>query len=279
MKAKESNDIVSQIINNRRLVYIFLPAMAYVSHLNPFWIFTNGGDEQFKVPNLGLLFLFEFPLILIGIYYIFNLKQIERSSKIVIFIWVLSSILPGAITTGFPHAMRIYQILPVPQILSALGALYIFEHIKAQRIAVGVAFLIMIWGTTILFYSYFIEFPKKTAHQFQYGVIQALQFARENEADYKKIYVSNKQKLFQSYMFYLFLNKYSPILYQNEGGTISGGFAEDHNIGKYHFGNISNITQKNSLIISNPEEITNGKIVKKIYYFDGKDAIWISEVP
>lgn len=279
MQAKESNDIFTQIINNRRLVYVLLPATAYISHLNPIWLFTNGGDEQFKIPNLGLLFLFEFPLILIGIYHIFIVKQIEKSSKIVIFIWVLISILPAAITTGFPHAMRIYQILPLPQFLAALGVLFLFERIKRRRIVIVAASLIIIWGVVTLFNSYFIEFPKKTAHQFQYGVTQALQFAAENENKYEQIYVSNKQNLFQSYMFYLFFTRYDPTLYQKDGGTISGGFAEEHSIGKYHFGNISNITQKRSLIISNPEETTDGKIVKKIYYPDGKEAIWISEVP
>ena len=36
-------------------------------------------------------------------------------------------------------------------------------------------------------------------------------------------------------MFFLFFSQYDPVKYLKEGGTISGGYAKTHKIGKYEF--------------------------------------------
>jgi len=36
-------------------------------------------------------------------------------------------------------------------------------------------------------------------------------------------------------MFFLFFSQYDPVQYQALGGTVSGGFAESHQIGKFSF--------------------------------------------
>lgn len=273
-------DYLGKVIDNRRNLYGNLFITSYLSHLNPVWLFTNGGDEQFKIPEIGLLHIFEFPLIIIGLFYLIRTDSINKKNKLFILGWFFVSILPGAITNGYPHAMRIFQILPIFSILSGLGLYQVLKFPKRKYLRYGVYFMVVtVIGYSLMtfYHEYFVNFPRENAKQFQYGINEAYKYAQNNEDKYDAVYVSNNGNLFESYMFYLFFNKYDPILYQKNGGSISGGFAEEHNIGKYHFGNLKHITQKNILVISNPEESVNTKTIAKIYYPDGKDALWISE--
>jgi 4-amino-4-deoxy-L-arabinose transferase-like glycosyltransferase len=274
------SNYLGKVVDNRRNLYGNLFVTSYLSHLNPVWLFTNGGDEQFKIPEMGLLYIFEFPLILIGLFYLIKTDSINKKSKVFIFCWFFIAILPGAITNGYPHAMRVFQILPIFSILSGFGLYQVLKFPKGKYFK-GVCFAVIViigYALMTFYHEYFVNFPKEDAKQFQYGISEAYKYAQNNENKYDAVYVSNNGNLFESYMFYLFFNKYNPILYQKNGGSISGGFAEEHNISKYHFGNLKHLTQKNILVISNPEENVNTRIITKIYYPDGKDALWISEV-
>ncbi len=91
---------------------------------------------------------------------------------------------------------------------------------------------------------------------------------------YDKIVVSNKENLYQSYMFYLFYSRFDPATYQKLGGTISGGYAETHQIGKIIFRPIDwNKDQflKNTLFLANPGEIPSSvSMVESFNFLDGK---------
>lgn len=276
LEARENNDLISQVINNRRVVYILLPMNAYISHLNPMWLFLNGGEEPFKVPNNGLLYIFDLPFIVLGFFILFLTKKIERRTKILLGVWMAASILPGAITTGFPHAMRTYQLLPVPHILIALGVVSLLASVK-NKMALFAIVTLYIFSISLFAYSYFQLFPQSIAWQFQYGIKDAFVYAKSVEDKYPKIFVENNKNLFQSYMFYLFFNQYDPAKYQEIGGTISGGYAQTHKIGKYFFGPIPDKIDSKSLLILNSDS-KRVKGVKKLFYFpDGKPALKIIE--
>lgn len=272
--AKEKNDIVGQLINNRRFVYVSLPVNAYISHLNPFWLFSNGPDEPFKAPFLGLFYPYDLLLMLLGILILFRKPTISRRTKIFILIWCVSSIVPGAITTGFPHAMRIFQILPIPHLFMALGLVSCLSKVKIKNILIFVVLLYLAVSSILFYKSYFEKLPL-IGYQFQYGVDKALNFAITYENEYDKIYISNSGNLFESYMFYLFLSKFDPAQYQHSGGTISGGYAQEHKIGKFNFVDLSKHKGMKGLIIQNPSESFEGVLLSKIYFLNGRDALWI----
>lgn len=81
LKDKQEGNILGQIIHNRRAAYVTLFAEAYTSHLNPFWLSANFGGEQFKVPGVGLFYLFELPFLLLGVYFLFQSPSIFEGWK------------------------------------------------------------------------------------------------------------------------------------------------------------------------------------------------------
>lgn len=278
---RQNNDIFGLIYDNRKAASVLLISNAYLSHFDPTWLFLNKGEEPFKAPAMGLLYLFELPLILISLMFLRS-SGIHKKNIALITVLGLIGILPASITTGYPHAMRVYTLLPIPQILAAIGFISIFSFIrnkKFQHLFLSSSLVIVIFSVLWFFHSYFTLLPKELGSHFQYGVINALAYADTIDEKYDKVVVSNKEKLFESYMFYLYLNKYDPSSYQKKGGTISGGFEEEHSIDNYTFGDIKDKIDRNRLYIINPEEKTpKMRVVKEIKYPNGELALIIAEI-
>jgi hypothetical protein len=68
---------------------------------------------------------------------------------------------------------------------------------------------------------------------------QAIKYVLSVQDKYEKIVFSRNGQLNQSYMFFLYFGQIDPAWYQKQGGTLSGGFNEDHYFGKYEFRNIN----------------------------------------
>lgn len=277
---RQNNDLLGLIYDNRKIATSLLLTQSYLSHFDPVWLFLNKGEEPFKAPTFGLLYLFELPLIFISL--LFLLKSNIESKKIVfLIIFGLITILPASLTTGFPHAMRAYSFLPVPQIFAAVGFVSIAAFIKNK----SGKYLFAIASITILMFSvswyshaYFSLLPRELGHHFQYGVVDALKYSDTIDEKYSLVVVSNKERLFESYMFYLYTKKYNPHDYQKSGGTVSGGFAQEHKIGNYMFGDIDSNIIENSLYIINPSEVTSSMdILKEIKDLEGKTVLLITE--
>jgi hypothetical protein len=250
----------------------------YFSHFNPRWLFSNSGKDAHKVPNMGLLNIWELPFILIGIYVFFvgvsKVVKVNAKIKALIFIWFLSSPLPAAVTTQAPHAMRTYTFLPIWQIFGALGIFFLYKKFKELRKTQVLSFVFLVAFSLITFYkNYFVVFPKEQSDSFQYAMHQSVSYVLENEAKYKKIIFSNKNNLYQSYMFFLFGSKYDPDLYQKQGGTVSGGYAETHKFGKYEFRPIAWEEDKRipgNLLIGNINDFP--KNIHTIKFFTNRDG-------
>ena len=182
------------------------------------------------------------------------------------FIWFFVSPIPAAITTQAPHAMRSYTMLPMWQIFSAFGIGTILSWFRLKYLRASATILlglVMTIGVLIFTKQYFIVFPSLQSDSFQYPLAQAIPYVATHEGSYSEIIFSNKDALYQSYMFFLFFTKYDPVHYHEFGGTVSGGYEETHTIGKFQFRPIVWEKDKlipNALIIGNsaefPEDIS-----------------------
>lgn len=280
IESRQNGDIVGLILNNQKVSGAILIGNAYLSHFDPIWLASNKGKESFKTPKMGLLYPTEIVFILISLFFFWKSK-IPKKNLFVIVSLLFITIIPASLTTGYPHAMRAYSVLPIPQILAAIGLISILSLIKKQKIQIAILFVIFV-ATTIsilgFYKSYYLELPKDLANHFQYGALTAFSEAAKIDKNYQRVVVSNKDRLFESYMFYLYSKKYDPLIYQKMGGTKSGGFAEEHTIDNYVFGEVESKIGKPQLYIINPEEKTsNMKLIKEIRYPNGEVALIIAQ--
>lgn len=250
----------------------------YLLHFKPMWLFTNSGGESFKVPHLGLLYLWEIPFIIIGIWAFLKNRDLDVRAKKIVFLWLFLAPFPAAVATQAPHAMRSYAFLPTWQIFTAFGLMYLFVALKKIKALTLLAFAFLIAISLQSFYkNYYSVFPKEQSRSFLYALSKAIGYVLARENAYEKIVFSNTDNTYQSYMMYLYYSRFDPGLYQLLGGTKSGGYAETHNIGTVEFRPINwakDQSLKNTLFLVNPGEIPSSvSTLESFNYLNGKPGV------
>lgn len=204
----------------------------YFLHFSYNFLFSKGdSNPRSQIPGHGQLYLFELPLILFG------LIAIIKSKKILYFLplaLLLLAPVPAAITKESPHALRSLLAAPSLAMISALGVLFLREHIKKFGIVVV---LVVIIAYCLSFESYMVDFLTKysaeTSSDWQY--------------EYKEVFANQKSgivsdKYGQPYIFALYYLKYPPEKFREEvklNSVDRWGFSRVSSFNGFEFPNIN----------------------------------------
>jgi 4-amino-4-deoxy-L-arabinose transferase-like glycosyltransferase len=234
----EKGFVPGRLIHNRRIRFALRFLQSYFAHWDLNWLFVNGeGDvPRHHVPDVGLLYLWELPFILIGIYQLFFSER--KKAKQAVFSWFLLAPVAAAVSADAPHGVRTLCMLPTWHVFTALGVLKTHQYLKSKKelckylgyFAIGSGF---IFNFVFYLHQYHVHQPLEYSRFWQYGYKQLYNELEKLEPEYEEIRVSIEAE--QPYMFYLFYSKYPPQKYLEAGGTKSGGFWEEHGLGKYQF--------------------------------------------
>jgi len=282
-----SNNELGKILDNRRIVYLKATLDGYLSHFNPNWL-LHGDIARHHAPEMGLIYIWEYPFILIGIY-ILLFSKFRMRTKLFIFFWFLLAPLPASITTGVPHGVRTLNFLPTWQIFTALGliaaygSISTFKHkvinIKIKYILIVLFLLFAGFNFTYYLNQYFVQQNYFHAEDWLYGHKEVMQEVLKREGNFSKVIITNKEPFDRSNMYYLFYSKYSPQKYQNSNPS-SGGFAVLPEFGKYSFRPINwkeDESLTDTLVVGLPSEIPQSSASFTVYYPDGRPAAVIVE--
>lgn len=276
------------IFDNRRIVWTLKLLDGYLSHYSLKWLFFTGDNPRHHAPDMGLLYVWEAPFLLWGMYTIARRRSMIAR---VLFGWFLIAPIAASPTTELPHAIRTLVFLPTFQIFTAVGVFQSVSSVKRQvssKISIikkGFLFLLITslllliaFNLTYYFHMYFGHMNREVSKYWQYGYKQAVEYANANYRKYKKIIVSTE--LEQPHVFFLYYLGFDPKKYLEEGGTRSGGFEEVKNrFDIFEFRPIDwdlEKRNKEELYIGTPKEI-RGTILESINYLDGSEAIRIAE--
>jgi 4-amino-4-deoxy-L-arabinose transferase-like glycosyltransferase len=276
-------DPIVQLMDNWRIMYPKKVIEQYLSHWNPNWLFITGDIARHHPPGMGILYLWQLPILLIGCYALYRGKHIPNSTKWMVTAWILLSPIPASVTSGVPHAVRALMLVPAYALLTGLGAVYLWGVLARYQPWIRLGSLVMICFVVAFSFAYylnqyFVQLNYFTARDWQYGYAQIVQEVASREANYDRIIVSNREPLDQSYMFFLFYLKYPPMLYQ--GANKTAGFAETIRFGKYEFRHIDRNADAqipNALFVVTAETDMQGNIIKTVSYPDGTPAISLVE--
>ncbi len=264
--------IWSKIVNNRRVFYGTEFAKHYLDNLDPHFLFIKGdGNPKFSTQDIGQLFLWDLPFLIIGAFILFRKKE---GYYWLIPIWLLLGIIPAATARETPHALRIETVLPTFQILTALGFVFFIDQLKTRlqpKMIIGMYLSVLFLLFVNVFYfvhSYYSHYGRESAADWNYGYKEAFKYLSEVEDNYDSIYFTNV--LGRPHIYYLFHNKIDPKNYQ-ENSEIERdvfGFVHVNKIGKYNFNNTSD--SKNSIHVERWDKIPdNARILKKFDLPDG----------
>jgi hypothetical protein len=282
----EQGDVLGLILDNRRVVYIKKIFDGYLSHFNPNWL-LNGDIGRHHAPDMGLIYLWELPFILIGIYSLL-FHKFNKKTKLLIFGWFLLVPIPASITSQVPHAVRTLNFLPTWQIFTALGLISAYSQViklsgyKVIKLSAAIIFSLFV-ALNFAYYlnQYFVQQNYFNAFEWQYGYEKVIPIIEKEKGKYKKIVVSDVEPMDKSYMFFLFYLKYPPKDFQVVGRDSSGGYAEHHSFDMYEFRPIDwskEVKNSDTLYIGRPDDFPKGiNAVEIINYPDGKPAMKIVE--
>ena len=271
---KKHSDYFGVLMHNRRVVYGSAILQGYLDHFNLDFLFFHGDAPlRHHAPDMGMLYIWEAPFILVG------MIQFVKKKFFLVWWWFLVAPLASAITTGTPHAVRSLLYLPIYQIFTAAGLLYVsrITYHLSQNVRrfffVGFTIFVIV---NIFYYldMYYVHAPIEAAKEWQYGYKEAVAEMAKKEDAVDKIVVTYAYD--QPHIFILFYEKIDPAWYQKQW---SGGEVKrfGRTFGKYEFRNIDwgqDKALKDTLVIGTPGEIPEdvpGKIAD-IHFPDGQVA-------
>jgi len=270
---KEAGICCAKLIHNRRIVYFKEILNGYLDHFNLDFLFLTGDAPlRHHAVDMGLLYIWEAPFILLGI-----LQLLKYQNSRILFWWFLAAPAASALTTGTPHAVRALTYLPTYQIFTAVGLFHFYRNLLPKLrfryiLSIGLSVLVVL---NVFYYlnSYYIHTPVEASADWQYGYKQAVVEIKNWESQVDKVIMTYAYD--QPHVFILFYDRIDPLWYQKQwtGGEV---MRFKRKFGKYEFRPIDwarDKDLKNTLIIGTPSEIpATENVVKEIKFLNGQIA-------
>ncbi|MDP2692005.1 MAG: hypothetical protein Q8O88_00010, partial [bacterium] len=253
---------LSKIVHNRRLIIAQTYFANYLSHFDFNFLFVKGDDNmRHHIDNMGQLYLFELPLILIATFYMIKDR---RKEFIFILAWLVLAPIAASPATPNPHGNRSLPMIIAFELMSAYGFMILATYaISIRKFLIYPLCLAVVLSTAVYLHMYWFHYPYDMASFWQYGYRDAALETIKLKDNYQKIYVNSLE---QAYIFWLFNTKYDPALYQKSGSR--------RNFDKFYFD--TKPTEPNSLLVAPAEGFpSNFKVIKTINYPDGTPVIKI----
>lgn len=274
----------SKIIDNRRVFYAREYVKHYLDNLDPKFLFISGdGNPKFSSQQVGQLYLFDIPFLIIGALFLFKRRE---GYWYILPIWLLLGIVPAGTARETPHALRIETILPVPQILVAYGAVVILEGIARLSVskkglfrsgAIVIATLALLINVSYYLHDYYVHYARSFSGEWQYGYKDAFLYAKQNEKEYDRIIFTTD--LGRPYAYYLFYSKIHPQDFLNDSVVKrdSFGFVSVNKVGKYSFlRDLPKSTDAGGkvLYINTPKKVPgNAVVLREFRQLDGEPSL------
>ncbi|MEK7616930.1 MAG: phospholipid carrier-dependent glycosyltransferase [Patescibacteria group bacterium] len=213
---------IPRLIHNKVTYISFYFTKNYLSHFTPQFLFFSGAPhKQHHAQNIGQLYLFQSPFLIIGLISLFSLKQ---KFKGLLISWLFLAYIPVSATgDSIPHALRTLIAAPLYQLISALGFLIFVKWFKKysvniQCIGVLILAIVIIVSLKNYLYNYYSVYPSSYSRDWQYGYKQVVQYIKEHKDEYDLIVFTRHYG--EPHMFTLFYLNYDPVRYQNDPNLI-----------------------------------------------------------
>lgn len=245
-KAVDQNSLLSRLFHHRYVGYTQLFLKHYADHFNLNYLFLDGDpNPRINVPGMGELYLVELPFFIIGLISLMRPTSLIKSrGKFVILLWLFLAPLSASLARETPHALRSASMLPIPQVIVALGLMSLISLMSQMSQTRRIK--------SLLLASCFLLFLSLAHFQFIYYRYYSYEWAQEWMTSYPRLvrYVRSIRQpnqiayitpdLGRPYIYFLFYTKYPPeqfIKDADAGGRTgdSFGFFSVNSFGPYRF--------------------------------------------
>lgn len=264
----------------------------YINYLQPDFIFSNALHmTTFDSFGLGILYLFEIPFFLAGIFYFIKNKIPYKG---IFAIWLLTGIFPDSLTNNMQQGGRLLHMLPVVIIITTLGFFECIKWIQSLKTPIRViilgastAFVLLTFTHAFLVFS--VHFPREKSEFYDEGLKQAVLYVGAHQNQYKEIIFDTRHGadapslISNPFLYINFYLKYDPATYQTEPKIYSTPEDPYYHYYKYTFTYINwpqDSHKKDTLFVASPwsfpSDLQGVKILDTIYLTNGRIAYYVA---
>lgn len=210
----------SKLLNNHQILAGKEFLSLYSSYFSPRYIFFLGDSGPRKpFPDVATFFVWQFPLYLVGIYFLIKDKTLGSFRHLIIGMLLLSPI-PASLTRDPYSTIRsLPMVIPLVLIVS-LGLVKILDITKPlfNKLKYFFVVLFVIFSTTKLFVSVFYLHDYFRSAYWDYGWKQVIDYIPQ--LDYRLPILIDSSRS-HPYIQFLFFQQYNPVTYQKDNKEVS----------------------------------------------------------
>jgi hypothetical protein len=221
-----------------------------------FFFILGSPHGNHGIGNVGLFYIFELPLLIFGIYSMFN-DKVKYYKYIVS--WAFLTIIVASLTRDVPQATRSFFLIFPVIFATGYGLITLIrlvnENSKINKYFIYIpALILVIYNFTYYFSSYYMRFPVYYAQSWRSEDKKVADYIKTNENHYRKIIFDAKAGYIYSSL--LFYNRISPQRLQNTSQWSpddNEGFSNLVSFDKYEYREINwntDIKEPGNLIIT-----------------------------
>ncbi len=207
---------VSRAFHNKVMGYSLTFLDNYFSHLSYDFLFSDGGlPERFKIPNIGLLYIYQLPLIFLAFIY---LQTTNKKINLFLFGWIGLSLLGSALTfDDVPNLQRTLIAAPAFAILSGFGLFELISKIRKSKFFLPLSTIgafIIVFSLLYFGVQYFVQGKFYQTWKRQDGYKELVERTNELLPGYEKAVITTRETA--PTIFFLFYSKSDPKKFQEE---------------------------------------------------------------
>lgn len=282
--------LFARIFHNKFISYSSQISQNYFKHFSYDFLFTDSGfPDRYRVPSMGLLYIFELPLLLLGLIKVLKDKSREGFFLLV---WILLAPVGAALTfDDIPNLQRTLLIFPALSILEGIGFMNLFEFLEKFSFRKYLYLIIIIFiSFSFAFYvhQYFVHFNRYRTWYRQDGYENLVKEVNNLLPRYKKAVIANTQSA--PSIFFLFYSQYNPSVFQKETANLDKNLSDSTNFYKYNFVDeeCPSDSSKTDILYQEIKDVlyvddgnckvtAKSKVIATIYRHDGSVAFRVME--
>lgn len=264
----------SNVIHNRRVVFSVEFLKHYFDNLSPNFLFIKGdGNPKFSTQDVGQLYLFDLPFLIIGLLFLIKKKE---GTWYLLPLWLLLGIIPAAMARETPHALRIETTLPTFQIIVAYGFVQFLNKFRKNKYIIFVSVFLLFINFLYFIHGYLAHYAKEFSGEWQYGYKDSIDYVTRNQDKFDQINIT--EELGRPYIYYLFYSNTQPSDFRRSAiiEREALGFVTVKGFYKYHFGkDLGKLSgSSNSLYINIPSKVpSNANVLQTFKLLNGETAL------
>ncbi len=250
--------ILPRLIHNKLTHYAFALGENYIELFGTNFLFLEGGtNTQRSVQGMGLLHLFELPLLIAGLAIILGKKSPYPQAKKILLPWLLLAGIPSIITIDSPSTVRALNLLPALLLIEGVGFSHLYKQYKGHIAVLIAYFAFAFWSILYFAYQLWLVYPVKYSDSWQYGYKQAIQFAHSHYQSADLIFLPARYG--EPYIYTLFYTGFDPSTYHKiivSQEVDPTGWVHNRGFDKYRFSDYSGLETPEEIVARN-----SGKLV------------------